>query len=169
MYLTAKTIIAHPMDCCNVDGVTANLNGPSASGKGRKQGQGAAGQDGLDSSSGQAAEAVQPAIQAMAAALGVDVATSSRWSPVISATSSESLRCRMRFPRMRFRRCAPHSAISQNMFQSRVARFFLVRDIKTGKMYQINTKLVIKNRKIFQMAIKCINILKFKALKDKPK
>jgi hypothetical protein len=63
------------MDCCNVDGVTANLNGPSASGKGRKQGQGAAGQDGLDSSSGQAAEAVQPAIQAMAAALGVDVAT----------------------------------------------------------------------------------------------
>jgi hypothetical protein len=54
--------------------------------------------------------------------------------------------------------------------QSRVARFFLVHDTKTGKMYQISTVCTewsqnIPNiHKIFQMAIKYINIFQSEVL-----
>jgi hypothetical protein len=59
--------------------------------------------------------------------------------------------------------------------QSRVARFFSIHDTKTGKMYQMNTKctewsLNISNlHKIFQMAIKYINIFQSKTLQNLPK
>jgi hypothetical protein len=57
----------------------------------------------------------------------------------------------------------------------RVARFFLVHATKTGKMYQMRTKCTqcsknIPNlHKIFQMAIKYINIFLSKALQNVPK
>jgi hypothetical protein len=46
----------------------------------------------------------------------------------------------------------------------RVARFLLIRDSQTGKMYQINTEYFPNVLKIFQMAIKDINIFQSKAL-----
>jgi hypothetical protein len=53
--------------------------------------------------------------------------------------------------------------------QLRVARFLLVHDTKTGRMYQINTKCTKWSvLKIFQMAIKYINIFPSKASKIYP-
>jgi hypothetical protein len=53
--------------------------------------------------------------------------------------------------------------------------FFLVQDTKTGKIYQMNTKCTKWSldipivRKIFQMAIKYINILRSEAIHNLPK
>jgi hypothetical protein len=61
------------------------------------------------------------------------------------------------------------------MVNTRVARFFLVHDTETGKMYQMVLKyskwpLNIPNGpKIFQMAIKHINIFQSKDLRKLPK
>jgi hypothetical protein len=53
---------------------------------------------------------------------------------------------------------------------TRVARFFLVHDTKPGKMHQMNTYVMYQNlHKIFQIAIKYINIFLSKALQNLPK
>jgi hypothetical protein len=64
------------------------------------------------------------------------------------------------------------------LIETRVARFFLVHDTKTGKMYQMNTNdhkctkwlCNIPNvSKILQMSIQYLNIFQSKALKNSPK
>jgi hypothetical protein len=42
----------------------------------------------------------------------------------------------------------------QDLLQTRVARFFLARDSKTVKMYQMNTKFTLNSRKISPMSLK---------------
>jgi hypothetical protein len=71
--------------------------------------------------------------------------------------------------------CHSWSRIERRRAGIRVARFFLVHDTKTGKMYQMNTKCTKWSKniptvcKIFQMAIKCINIFQSRALQNLPK
>jgi hypothetical protein len=67
--------------------------------------------------------------------------------------------------------------MSGGRHRSRVARFLLVRDTKTGKMYQINEKFPIFGHKIsqmsvckiFQMTVNHIHCFQSKALKNLPK
>jgi hypothetical protein len=54
---------------------------------------------------------------------------------------------------------------SDQCVYTRVARFFLIHDTQTGKMYQMTSKCT-DVHKIFQMAIKYINIIQSKELQN---